>query len=478
MSQYGQGNPFIQPNAGNGGYGGYAQPMYNMGYGQSMMASQYGTAYPPAFPNAANVPQGEVSRTIYLGNVNPDISAHDILKCVRTGHVESYRHCAEKSCAFLSFVDPASAQAFYNEHLVKKLVVGDTEIKIGWGKSGGLSNVLKSQIQSGATRTVYIGRIAETDTEESIKATCVAYGPIENVKILREKNLAFVYFLSIAAATTCIAALKKDPEWVVKKINYGKDSCAPQYQQANAHDMYPLGNQMNLNMYGQLPTEMFSGYAMNDIQTAVAPVGSVLRTLYIGNIHPQAKVEDICNTIRGGNLLQIRFLSDKNIAFVTFFDAATALNVFNHAQTAGLVVRGRRLRVGWGKPSSISVAVSQSIQQGATRNIYIGGIPEDLTEEKLRADFAEYGEIELVNTFREKKCAFVNFTNINNAITAIAAMRLKPDYADYKLNFGKDRCGNDFKVNTKKNIVKEEPKPEVQEKPFEGRREDYVDIKF
>ncbi len=44
------------------------------------------------------------------------------------------------------------------------------------------------------------------------------------------------------------------------------------------------------------------------------------------------------------------------------------------------------------------------IQNGATRNVYIGNI-EDFdvfNEEKLKRDFGEYGEIELVNFLKEK----------------------------------------------------------------------------
>lgn len=45
------------------------------------------------------------------------------------------------------------------------------------------------------------------------------------------------------------------------------------------------------------------------------------RTVYLGNIHPETNLEEICNTIRGGILQQIRYIQDKHIAFVTFVDA-------------------------------------------------------------------------------------------------------------------------------------------------------------
>ncbi|KAI9356098.1 hypothetical protein BD770DRAFT_109868 [Pilaira anomala] len=470
MSQYAQANPFAQQAAPTG-YAGYAQPMYNMyAGGQSMMASQYGGGYPqqfttatPAYPPTTQPLGGEAIRTIYLGNVNSTMQPHEILNCVRTGMVETYRACPEKSCAFLSFVDPSSAQAFFQEHLTKKLVIRDTEIKIGWGKPNTFSNMLRIQIQGGATRCVYLGRLTEIHTEEFITNAAKKYGSIENVRVVQDKNIGFVHFLSITAAVKCVNGLSKEPEWTMVKVNYGKDHCAGR-NDYNSFGFQGFGQQMG-------GYDAYGGY--NPMQNANSMVASaaVLRTLYIGNIHPETKTEDICNTIRGGNLVQVRFLPEKHIAFVTFMDATTALAVYNHAQTVGIMIRGRKLRVGWGKPSSIPPAISQAINQGATRNIYIGGIPETLTEEKLRADFSSYGEIELVNTFREKKCAFVNFTSIQNAVTAINDMRSNPEYAEFKLNYGKDRCGNPFKSTTPR---KHHPTPQLPEAEGSDAKEDPV----
>ena len=107
------------------------------------------------------------------------------------------------------------------------------------------------------------------------------------------------------------------------------------------------------------------------------------------------------------------------------------------------MIHNRRLKIGWGKhsgalPPSIALAVSG----GASRNCYIGNLDEGWTEERLRRDFEEFGEVELVNALREKSCAFVNFTNIANAIKAIEGIRGKEEYRRFKVNFGKDRCGN------------------------------------
>lgn len=41
-----------------------------------------------------------------------------------------------------------------------------------------------------------------------------------------------------------------------------------------------------------------------------------------------------------------------------------------------------------------------------------------------------------------RNCAFVNFTNIQNAIKAIEGVKNKPDYANLRIAHGKDRCAN------------------------------------
>jgi hypothetical protein len=42
----------------------------------------------------------------------------------------------------------------------------------------------------------------------------------------------------------------------------------------------------------------------------------------------------------------------------------------------------------------------------------------------------------------DRNCAFVNFTNISNAIKAIDGVKNKPEYANLRIAHGKDRCAN------------------------------------
>lgn len=91
--------------------------------------------------------------------------------------------------------------------------------------------------------------------------------------------------------------------------------------------------------------------------------------------------------------------------FVTFVEANAAFTFYQVATYQGLTLNNRRLKVGWGKnPGSLSASLALQIQNGATRNVYIGNI-EDFdvfNEDKLKRDFGEYGEIELVNFLKEK----------------------------------------------------------------------------
>ena len=91
--------------------------------------------------------------------------------------------------------------------------------------------------------------------------------------------------------------------------------------------------------------------------------------------------------------------------FITFEDPAASLTFFQVASYQGLTLNNRRLKIGWGKNSGpLPPALALAVHSGATRNVYVGNIEDfdTYTEEKLKRDFGEYGEIELVNFLKEK----------------------------------------------------------------------------
>ncbi|KAK9718116.1 hypothetical protein K7432_005719 [Basidiobolus ranarum] len=423
------------------------------------MYNQYPTMAPPLLVSAPQYQNGfshqyQSGRTIYVGNIPPDTPVDEVLSHVRGGPIENVKLLPEKNCIFISFLDGNSANSFHYDANTKKIVLRGQDLKVGWGKPTPVpSNVLVA-VQTGATRNVYLGSLEGSTTEESIREDLSIFGPIDTVKIIREKNIGFVHFLSITNAVKCVTSLQSDSKWAGKRVNYGKDRCA-QPTKSSQSNGYLTGNGINTSYSNNFNGSHFNGvsfdpYSSNNLlhehngQYPSPNFGGAIsnRTIYLGNIHPETTCEDICNVVRGGILHQIRFMTDKHIAFISFVDPNAAMNFYNLANYAGVVIKNRRLKVGWGKNTPLPPAVAMAVQSGATRNVYIGNIDDSITEEKLKQDFSVFGEIELVNTLKDKNCAFVNFNNILSAVKAIDGIKSNFNYTNFRINYGKDRCGN------------------------------------
>ncbi|KAH3585764.1 hypothetical protein KXW50_009280 [Aspergillus fumigatus] len=393
------------------------------------------------------------SRTVYLGNIPAETSAEEILNHVRSGQIESVRLLPDKNCAFISFLDSNSATHFHSDAILKKLAIKGNDIKVGWGKPSQVpTSVALAVQQSGASRNVYLGNLPEELTEDELREDLGKFGPIDTVKIVREKAIGFVHFLSISNAMKAVSQLPQEAKWQApRRVFYGKDRCAyvSKTQQQNAAQFLGIapGYAHILNsadrdlITNALAQQSVAAAAVATSAGGVNNLGN--RTIYLGNIHPETTIEEICNVVRGGLLHHIRYIPDKHICFVTFIDPTSAASFYALSNLQGLMIHNRRLKIGWGKHSGpLPPAIALAVSGGASRNVYVGNLDETWTEERLRQDFSEYGEIELVNTLREKSCAFVNFTNIANAIKAIEGMRNREEYKRFKINFGKDRCGN------------------------------------
>ncbi|KAF7323996.1 RNA-binding protein nrd1 [Mycena kentingensis (nom. inval.)] len=562
-------------------------------YAQQGFAPQSAGAFSPQRLPALNIPAAQAvynpaalsgllsatataptpGRTVYIGNLPPSASVDELLNLVHFGPLESIRVLPEKSCVFLSFLDASTAAAFFADATLRKLTLHAQELKIGWGKPSPVpAQVMQAIAQSGASRNVYLGGLDENMTEEQLRDELSKFGLIDQVKIVRDKNIGFVHFLSISIATKVVNTLPTDPAWAGKRVNYGKDRCAyvPKSQQAAAHQAQAAAAQSLLQSAGAFGSPIVTmnphsfaspvvgngnsfanggpgngGYAsqppsahpggagaganpfttgqaqaqaagngaaaagpgsahpngsgaanpilsgaangaqpspatgypysatpfspdalsammgmgmFGGMMSPMSPGGMGMlggipglgmaagnRTVYLGNIHPETSTEDLCNAIRGGVLQSIRYMMDKHIAFITFIDPAAAFTFFQVSSYQGLTLNNRRLKIGWGKNSGpLPPTLALAVHAGATRNVYIGNVEdfEVFNEERLRADFGEFGDIELVNFLKEKNCAFVNFTNISNAIKAIDAIKARPEYANLRIAHGKDRCAN------------------------------------
>ncbi len=182
----------------------YSQQSFN---GQRLPSLQIpspaGSPYSPAAITAAlSAQNNQTARTVYVGNLPATASVDELLNLVHFGPLESIRVLPEKSCVFLSFLDGATAAAFHADALIKKLSLHGQELKIGWGKPSPVpSQVALAIQQSNASRNVYLGGLDEVTTEEQLRDDLSRFGLIDQVKIVRDKNIGFVHFLSISTAT-------------------------------------------------------------------------------------------------------------------------------------------------------------------------------------------------------------------------------------------------------------------------------------
>ena len=155
-----------------------------------------------ALSAALSASNNATGRTVYVGNLPATASVDELLNLVHFGPLESIRVLPEKSCVFLSFLDGATAAAFHADATIKKLSLHGQELKIGWGKPSPVpSQVALAISQSNASRNVYLGGLDDGTTEEQLRDDLSRFGLIDQVKIVRDKNIGFVHFLSISVAT-------------------------------------------------------------------------------------------------------------------------------------------------------------------------------------------------------------------------------------------------------------------------------------
>ncbi|CCD25544.1 Mrn1p NDAI_0F02260 [Naumovozyma dairenensis CBS 421] len=454
------------------------------------------------------------SRTVYLGNIPSDLTVKELLDHVRSGVIEDVKIIPEKLCAFISFLDENSALLFHSDAILKRLNINGKDIKIGWGKSTAVDPMIATRIiNDGATRNVFIGQLKtksfdpnkakvtkmppsrnhdinatisnENDEKENgvdtahvegevevgeeeepisdakLRKDLADFGDIDCIKIVEDKGIAFIHFASITSAIKCVHNLNSMNDYYsTKKIFYGKDRCAfiTKTQQHNAAQF--LGIQSGMKNLIEFSDRNVISNALLQQSAAAAAIATSAggpnnlgnRTIYLGNLPKDIRVEEICNVVRGGLLQSVKLLGDRYVCFVTFIDPTAAAQFFAMSSLHGLTIQKKRCKVGWGKHSGpLSNALALAVSHGASRNIYIGNIDfatdkkrdnPIFTEDSLRKMFSMYGEMEQINFLPEKNCCFINFTNISNAILALDKIKSNPVFKDLKINFGKDRCGN------------------------------------
>lgn len=407
---------------------------------------------------------GADNRSVYLGGVEPSVGAQELLDHVHCGLIDSIKIFPDKGCAFISFVDPSAAQIFHREVATGKVTLRDKELKAGWGRVKPLPPDIILALEHGVTRNVFIGGIDPSMDSNFFRQEFSRFGDVEHVKVLPEKKVAFVHFTSLNSALKCVNSIQKEPSYSRFKINYGKDRCNKRSENlgffgggasGSGVPITPIGHSIhvklpnvnNLNSMNQFNSTMNQQNQINQINQGFndsqrgrgMQAAPTLRTVYLGGIDANTTAEELCEHIKGGLLDNIKVIPEKNCAFVTFIYSEGAQNFYDYA-SQGLLIKGRPIKVGWGKATSLPFDIAYAVSRGATRNVYIGNIDENINEQKIREDFGNFGQIEVISFVQEKKCAFVSFTSTLAAIRAVEDFQTNVQYQNYRVNFGKDLC--------------------------------------
>lgn len=403
----------------------------------------------------------EPTRTLFLSNIPATTTSKTILNHVKLGIVQQLlilpemninrnivnsncggNNSTETICAKLTFINLNHAIEFYYDAILKKLTIDDNQIQVSYAKEqliGPLTMKLLNMPEFKPTRNLFISGLYDQENEEALQKKLIldlaSFGPIDHIKIIFKKGIAFIHFLDIEDCIKVFLSLKTYSKYYeLKKIGFGRDRC----------EFVTITEKYNATVASS-PSLLASGNQY---------CGDGNRTIFLGNLPPQVTMTDICNTIRGGTLEKINLINEKNICFITFVDPVSASNFFTFYQQNILMILNKKTKVSWGKHSGeLKPLLKLAILKGASRNIYIGGLKlgkyfnkdnkkETFSEFNIRKKFGKFGELEQINFLIAKDCFFVNFAEIQSAIECLDKIRDDPLYRNLQVNFGKDRVAN------------------------------------
>lgn len=180
------------------------------------------------------------------------------------------------------------------------------------------------------------------------------------------------------------------------------------------------------------------------------------RVVWVGNVHGDNIEDDIRPMFsQYGYIEVIRVVASKFCAFVTYSDINSAIQA--QYQLNGTMIRGNPLKLGFGNPESSDRLLQQqqhgrfeggrgggggggfkSHDEQPSKNLWLGNISPQVTQEMLRNMFEPFGKIDYIRVLTQNRCAFVNFFDVNSAA-----------YARSNLN-GSPLCGMPLKINFRK----------------------------
>lgn len=154
-----------------------------------------------------------------------------------------------------------------------------------------------------------------------------------------------------------------------------------------------------------------------------ASVEPLSRSVFARKVPPNLTLEELVNEVGVyGPIESFRIDPERREAYINFVDGASAAALLeerptisfpNHALTSASPVE-----LTWGKKKKLGPELHHQILNGATRNLYVGNLPEGVTSDSLMGAFLPAGTIESVRIMRMSGNGYVNFTTVEAAVNA------------------------------------------------------------
>merc|ERR1712130_242582 len=144
-----------------------------------------------------------------------------------------------------------------------------------------------------------------------------------------------------------------------------------------------------------------------------------------------------------GPIQSLNLLRNKDCAFLKFLYADDAIDFFHRATSRNFHIKKNKVKVAWAKePAPITEHLLSVIRAGATRNVFVGRLDEDITAGELQKQLRHFGQIEKVDVLVKKQIAFVHFFDLLSAVECVGTLRSSKESRWLKrtINYGPDRC--------------------------------------
>lgn len=364
----------------------------------------------PAAPVPAAAGASPATASLYVGDLNPDVTEHVLFeKFSVVGPVQSIRVCRDNisrrslGYAYVNFVNAADAERALDTMNFE--LVSGRPIRIMWSQRD-------PSVRRSGVGNIFIKNLSKAIDNKALYDTFSSFGDILSCKVVTDVNgesrgFGFVHFATAEAAQQAIEQVNG------KLMGYEEDGrpvyVGPFKTRSERLDEYRRMGQNFKNVYVKnLPPTVLD----NELTKLFEKFGKITSVKVM--------------TKRDGDVEKSR-----GFGFVAFEEpeaAHAAVEALNDSE-----LEGRKLYVGRAQKKAERLnelrrvfeekrAERQSKYKGV--NLYIKNLDDDVTDDKLRQMFEEYGTITSAKVMRDERdkskgFGFVCFSNEEEATKAV-----------------------------------------------------------